>query len=233
MFVENENKCNENVPLFRETIVLRDEAARLLGYPNHATFRIEDKMAKTPKTVDDFLGDLKERLAPGGLQEIEKLKEVKAQDLKERHQENLNDGHYYLWDNRFYDRLMQEKEFDLDQEKIAEYFPLAATIQGMLKIFENLMGLAFVEITGEDRDKLAASGKGSDIVWHEECQLFSVWDDEEEGSGFVGYLYLDLHPREGKYGHAANFNIQPVSNALRFRVIKQFSCFLGLHRQKR
>ena len=47
-----------NVPLFKEAVVLRDEAARLLGYPNHAALRIEDKMAKTPKTVDDFLGDL-------------------------------------------------------------------------------------------------------------------------------------------------------------------------------
>lgn len=168
-------------------------------------------MAKTPKTVDDFLGDLRERLAPGGLEEIEKLKALKAQDLKDRHDEKTNDGHYYLWDNRFYDRLMQEKEYALDQEKISEYFPLSTSIQGMFKIFEDLMGLVFVEIVGEDRDKLVSSGKGSDVVWHEDVQLFSVWDDEGEGSGFVGYLYLDLHPREGKYGHAANFNIQPVS----------------------
>ncbi|KAL5388130.1 hypothetical protein DPSP01_003120 [Paraphaeosphaeria sporulosa] len=208
VFVENENKCNDNVPLFREAILLRDEAARLLGYSNHAEFRIEDKMAKTPKTVNDFLGDLRTRLAPGGQTEIKKLLELKQEDLKTR---SLGDDNskYFLWDHRYYDRLMLERDFQLDQQIIAEYFPLQTTIQGMLKIFEELFGLAFVEITGEDRTALADGGKGSDIVWHEDVQVFSVWDDEGEGAGFVGYLYLDLFPRDGKYGHAANFNLQP------------------------
>ena len=211
VFIEKENKCNQNVPLFREAIVLRDEAARLLGYPNHAAFRIEDKMAKTPKTVDDFLADLRSRLTSGGTSEIEKLKALKEQDLKARGEEKSFDGHYYLWDHRFYDRLLLERDYSLDQQKIAEYFPLQSTIVGMLEIFEKLFGLAFVEITSEERGKVAESGKGDDIVWHEDVQVFSVWDDEGEGSGFVGYLYLDLFPREGKYGHAANFNLQPVS----------------------
>ncbi|KAL5417945.1 hypothetical protein PMIN04_007518 [Paraphaeosphaeria minitans] len=208
VFVENENKCNDNVPLFREAILLRDEAARLLGYNNHAEFRIEDKMAKTTKTVNDFLGDLRTRLAPGGQAEIKKLLELKQEDLNTR---RLGDdsSKYFLWDHRYYDRLMLERDFQLDQQIIAEYFPLQTTIQGMLKIFEELFGLAFVEITGDDRTALADGGKGSDIVWHEDVQVFSVWDDEGEGAGFVGYLYLDLFPRDGKYGHAANFNLQP------------------------
>lgn len=209
VFESNENKCNSNVPLFKEAIVLRDEAARILGYKNHAEFRIEDKMAKTPKTVDDFLGDLSTRLAPGGVEETKKLKALKEQDLKDRGQEKEYDGRYYLWDHRFYDRLMLEKDYQLDQQKVAEYFPLHTTIQGMLRIFEELFGLAFVEITGEDRDALSETGNGGDIVWHEDVQLFSVWNDEGEGDDFVGYLYLDLFPRDGKYGHAANFNLQP------------------------
>ncbi len=210
IFIGNENKCPENVPLFSEAVVLRDEAARLLGYPNHATFRIEDKMAKTPKTVDDFLGDLRTRLTPGGRAEVQKLKELKKKDLQSRG-EDTSVNHYFLWDHRYYDRLMIENEYSIDQEKIAEYFSLESTVNGMLQIFEKLFGLAFVEITpGEERDKLAESGRGTDIVWHEDVKVFSVWDDEGEGGGFVGYLYLDMFPRDGKYGHAANFNLQPV-----------------------
>ncbi|EME79322.1 uncharacterized protein MYCFIDRAFT_57655 [Pseudocercospora fijiensis CIRAD86] len=202
VFIANENRCPENVDLFKEAIVLRDEAARILGYPNHAAFRIEDKMAKTPKTVDDFLADLRDRLAPGGLKEIEKLKTLKKEVTGEA-------DRYFLWDHRFYDTLMLERDYQLDQNKIAEYFPLQTSIAGMLKIFEEIFGLQFVQIEGEHRDQISPSGKGADIVWHEDVQVFAVWDDAGEGGEFVGYLYLDLHPREGKYGHAANFNIQP------------------------
>ncbi|CAG8971005.1 hypothetical protein HYALB_00007675 [Hymenoscyphus albidus] len=209
VFMENENKCNDNVPLFREAIVLRDEAARLLGYKDHASFKLEEKMAKNPETVNDFLSDLRTQLTPGGKKEIEHLLELKSEDLKSRGTETTNDGNYYLWDHRYYSRIMVEKEFSVDEQKIAEYFPLQSTIDGMLSIFEELFGFVFIEVSGEDRDKISESGKGPDIVWHEDVKLYSVWDDEGEGSGFVGYLYLDLHPRPGKYGHAANFSLQP------------------------
>lgn len=207
VFIANENKINQNVPLFKEAILLRDEMARLLDYPSYAEFVIEDKMMKSAKKVDDFLGSLRGRLADGGLQEIETLKALKKKDVESRGEKF--DGHYFLWDHRYYDRMMQEQDYQLDQNLISEYFPLQTTIQGMLKIFEELFGLVFVEITGADRDAISPTGKGDDIVWHQETQVFSVWDDEGEGTGFVGYLYLDLFPREGKYGHAANFNLQP------------------------
>jgi metallopeptidase MepB len=209
LYIGNENKSNQNIPLFKQAIVLRDEAARLLGYKNHAEFKLEDKMAKDPKTVDDFLGDLRSRLADGGVKEIEKLKKLKHDDLASRGEEKLDDGRYYLWDHRFYDRLMLEKDFQLDQEQISEYFPLIASIQGMLHIFEELFGLVFTQIEGDDADKISETSKGSDVIWHEDVKLFSVFDDDAEGGGFVGYLYLDLHPRPGKYSHAANFNLQP------------------------
>ena len=206
-YIENENKLPQNIPIFREVILLRDEAARLLGYPNHAAFIIEDKMAKTPKTVDDFLGDLRSRLTKGGASEMETLKALKKQELKSMGEDF--DGHYFLWDHRYYDRMMLEQDFSLDQEKLSEWFPLETSIRGMLTIFETLFGMVFVEIKGNDRSALSPSGKGDDIVWHPDVQVFSVWDSEDQGGGFVGYLYLDLHPRPGKYGHAANFNLQP------------------------
>ena len=55
-------------------------------------------MAKTPKTVNDFLDDLRVQLAPGGVKETEHLKEIKKEDLKSRGLEATNDGNYYLWE---------------------------------------------------------------------------------------------------------------------------------------
>lgn len=207
VFIANENKCDANMALFKEAIVLRDEAARLLGYPDHASFRIEDKMAKTTKVVNDFLGDLRGRLTEGGKKEKAHLLEIKKADLEARGEPF--DGQYYLWDARFYDRIMIEKEYSIDENKIAEYFPLTQTVTGMLNIFEKIFGFVFVELNEEDRAKISPTGKAGDIVWHEDVIMFSVWDDESAGGNFVGYLYLDMHPRQGKYGHAANFNIQP------------------------
>lgn len=207
IFVENENKCNGNAKLFREAVLLRDEAARMLGYPSHAALRLEDKMAKDVKTVDDFLADLRERLAAGGVKEIDHLLALKKADTTEL---GLPfDGNYYLWDHRYYDRLMIEKEYSIDENEIAEYFPLRPVVAGMLKIFEELFGFVFVELGPEERARISPTGRAEDIVWHEDVIVFSVWDDKSEGEGFVGYLYLDLHPRQGKYGHAANFNMQP------------------------
>lgn len=195
------------MPLFKEAVELRDEAARLLGYPNHAALRIEDKMAKNTTTVNDFLSDLRTRLTPGGKEEIARLLALKKKDTAAR---GLDfDGGYYFWDNRFYDRLMIEQDYSIDENKIAEFFPLQSTVTGMLKIFEELLGFVFVELGPEERAKISSTGKAEDISWHEDVILFSVWDDASEGDGFVGYLYLDLHPRKGKYGHAANFNLQP------------------------
>ena len=97
---------------------------------------------------------------------------------------------------------MLEKDYSLDPEKVREYFPITETIQGMLKIFEKLLGLEFIEVTDETKH-----------VWHEDCIQFKVFNEKcSDGTPqeFVGWLYLDVHPREGKYGHAANFNLQPV-----------------------
>ncbi|KAL4801186.1 peptidase family M3-domain-containing protein [Aspergillus unguis] len=159
----NKNKCNQNIPLFYKAVILCDKAACLLGYPNHAVFQIEDKIAKILKTVDNFLADLHACLADGSKKEITQLLKLKKSNLT----------------------------------------------FSIIYIFKELFGLVFVELTGKERTQVASMGKGSDIIWYEDIQVFSVWDDKGEDSGFVGYLYLDLFPYPRRYGHAANFNLQP------------------------
>jgi len=209
VLIAGANKYPQNVPDFREMMVLRDEAARLLGYSSHAAFRLENKMAKTPENVNAFLADLRTRLTEGGQVELEELKQVKKEDV-ESHGEFF-DGHFFLWDESFYQGKILEGQYKVSGSKIAEWFPLETTTKAMLAIFEHLFGLIFEEITRDARDKLAESGNGGDLVWHKDVQVFAVWDDDEEGGDFVGYLYLDLYAREGKSQGAASFNLQPVS----------------------
>lgn len=68
----------------------------------------------------------------------------------------------------------------------------------MLGIYGNLFGLQFEKVEALE----------SFHTWHPDVDLFSVW--EENKSSFIGYLYIDIFPRDGKYNHAANFNIYPV-----------------------
>ncbi|KAK5987947.1 Saccharolysin [Cladobotryum mycophilum] len=204
--VADSNKNNNNVLIFKEIMELRDEAARLLGYPDHASVQIEDKMAKTSATVNEFLGDLRTRLIPGGEKELEKLVEYKKRDYEER---GIPFEGFYLWDTSYYSRLIKEKEFSVDEVEISQYFPAESTFAGMLKIYEEIFGFVFVELSKEDRARLSPTGKSEDIAWHEDVIIYSVWDDEASGGGFCGYLYLDLFPRDNKYGHYANFGIEP------------------------
>ncbi|KAM4060343.1 peptidase family M3 domain-containing protein [Hirsutella rhossiliensis] len=201
------NKSNVNVPLFQQIIELRDEAARMLGYADHATMRIEQKMAKTPSNVNEFLGDLRNRLAPGGVKEAERLREYKKRDCEQRGAPF--DGNLYMWDVSFYSNMVKQQEYSVDEIEISQYFPVGPTFAGMLKIFEQIFGFVFVELKPEDRARLSPTGKAEDIAWHEDVIIYTVWDDKAAGSGFCGYLYLDLHPRDNKYSHNANFNLEP------------------------
>ncbi|THY11842.1 metallopeptidase MepB [Aureobasidium pullulans] len=205
-YTGSENKCSANIPLFKEIMILRQEAAELLGYANHAAFRIEEKMAKTPETVMNFLDDLNSRLSAGAKRDVDGLKELKRQDLAERGEDQ--DDKFWLWDYAYYQRMMLETQFSVDRKAIAEFFPLETTVSGVMDIFSHLFGLRFEELTTDDRDTPSPTGIAKDLTWHEGVLLFAVWNDESLGSGFLGYLYLDLHPRPGKYGGMCNINLQ-------------------------
>ena len=205
-YTASENKCPANIPVFKEIMILRQEAAELLGYASHAAFRIEEKMAKSPETVMIFLDDLNSRLSAGAKRDVDGLKELKRQDLAKRGEDK--DDKFWLWDYAYYHRMMLETQFSVDGKAIAEFFPLETTVSGVLGIFSQLFGLRFDEITIQDRRTFSPTGIAEDLTWHDDVLLFAVWNDEQLGCGFLGYLYLDLHPRSGKYGGMCNINVQ-------------------------
>ncbi|KAJ0382923.1 hypothetical protein COL922a_011539 [Colletotrichum nupharicola] len=132
-------RCPANVAIFKEVVQLRHEAALLLGYPNHAALSVEDKMAATPDRVNSFLSSLRSKLTEAASKDVETLLRLKKADVEARGEDS--DGHYFTWDNPYYDNMLLQQAYAVDQAKISEYFPLQSTVNGMLGIFEQLFAL--------------------------------------------------------------------------------------------
>lgn len=140
-FMAYENRCRANIPLFREVILLRGEAARLLGLASHAELRTRELMAKTPENVHAFLEDLDLQLRPSAHAELDALRALKTRHLQA--QGNEPDGRLCVWDFAYYHRLMLETEHAVGQDKVAEYFPIQSVVPAMLELFEQIFGLSF------------------------------------------------------------------------------------------
>lgn len=218
LVIANWNRCKENVPLLQKAIVLRDEAARLLGYSNHAEYKSEITMERSISVVRDLLDGLQARLAPRREAELATVRDLKLRDLLQNGESD--DGNFYVWDYAYYSRLFDEQRSRVDEEVIAEYFPLDTTIDRMLGIFAQLFAMSFVHVEGESLLSLAELAGGRLLAWHKDVRLYEVWDRSNGGSedqgndAFLGHLYMDLHPREGKFGHVADFAVRPVSHYL-------------------
>ncbi|ODQ46835.1 hypothetical protein PICMEDRAFT_16653 [Pichia membranifaciens NRRL Y-2026] len=194
-FTADQSKVPENAGLLIEAVKIRAELSHLLGYKNFSEYVLEERMAKTPETVMSFMNDLRVKLKPLGEKEFEYLKTLKAKET------GVESDDYYIWDQRYYHTKMLENDYNVDDIKISEYFPMQNTIEKMLSIYETIFNLKFVEISKSSKDY---------DTWHEDVQQFAVWKMDNNEPTFIGYLYFDLHPRAGKYGHAANFGLVPA-----------------------
>lgn len=174
-----------NVKLLQDILAVRDENARMLGYKNHAEFQLEVKMAKESNQVFSFIHDLAAQLEKGLENEMQTLRDFKKQ-LTQKEEDVL----YY--DVSFLVNQNRKQVFSVDTEKVREYFPLSTVLEQMFEIYGTLFSLKFEMVEGFS-------------VWHEEVRVYTI--REKDSSDLLAYFFLDLHPRAGKYGHAAVFNI--------------------------
>ncbi|PIK41798.1 putative thimet oligopeptidase-like [Apostichopus japonicus] len=187
------SRCkDENTKILEELVEIRHKLSQLLGYKDHAAYILEMRMAKTPETVKGFLSDLVGKLRilqQGELVSFLKYKKEECQEYGLEFDNKIN-----LWDMRYYMNMAEEKEYSIDHNILKEYFPLEVVTKGLLEIYQELLGLKFEEIP-----KAA--------VWNDDVQMYSVVD--RDTGKFMGFFYLDLFPREGKFSHAACFGLQP------------------------
>ncbi|KAI3406409.2 PRD1 [Candida oxycetoniae] len=192
------NRCSEkNDEILTKIIKIRYDIAKELGYDTFSDYVLEERMAKTKKTVLDFLGDLRTKLKPVAEKELENLKSLKASDLEKRQLQPEDE--FYAWDFNFYNENLLAEKYQIDNNKIAEYFPLQSTIEKMLEFYEKIFDIKFVKLDPQPNE-----------IWHKDVQQFAIFQNIKFGTvEYMGAIYFDLHPRVGKYGHAANFGLGP------------------------
>ena len=172
----------ENRPLLEEAIALRAEIADLLDYADWAAYSMEPKMAE-PAAV----AALYDSVVPG-LTALGRREKVALQALLEVDEPGAE---LAQWDWRYYHDLQRTRDYGVDQNEVAEYLALDAVIAGMLEVTGSVFGVTYAALPDEP-------------TWHEDVRSFRI-HDADSGEP-LAVFHLDLHPREGKFTHAACWN---------------------------
>lgn len=197
MFVADVHQTPENIDLLSKLIVLRHELATICGFKNHAELKMEERMEGSAESVMEKLEELKRGARLPAIQEAEELLLYKQN--KDDNEPTVQDATtLYAWDRLFYAKKQAKEKYQVDAERISEYFEASHTLQQMLLIFEQLFGMEFIALKDAD-------------VWHDSVLAYSVWNSKDLDGEFLGYLYLDVFSREGKYQAPHHMGFQGVS----------------------
>lgn len=179
LFMAFNTKCAkgddlDNQEIVRQLVTLKQQRAKLLGYESHAHFTLEERMAKSPETVLEFLNSLLEKAKPKAELDVQ---EVAALAKKLDQLEVLE-----KWDFAYYSELLKKEKYAFDEEELRPYFSLENVISGVFATASRLFGLRFVANTEIQ-------------VYHPEVTAYEVYDRENQ---FLSVFYADFFPRPGK-----------------------------------
>jgi thimet oligopeptidase len=174
----------KNPPRLKELLELRYKYAKLLGFDNWAAYTADDKMVKSAEAIDAFIKQLTTLVRPRNNKDVQVLLARKKKDDPKAATIDAFDRFYYV-------NKVRKEQYDFDSQAARAYFAYPKVKQGILDLFAELFSISFVPLKNEP-------------VWHPDVEAFAV---ESEGKR-LGKVFFDMHPREGKYKHAAVFPMQ-------------------------
>lgn len=169
----------ENVLLLEQMLAKRAELASLLGYANWAEYASEDKMTGSADAIRGFIDRALEACRESAAAEYRDL-------VAEKGAEPIG-----TWDTQYLLERVKARKYSYNGRELRPYFEYRAVRQAILDLGSELFGLTFTPVTME--------------LWHPSVETFAVRVDGRE----MGHISLDMHPREGKFKHAACFTLVP------------------------
>lgn len=184
----------ENPQLLDDIVALRQQLADLAGIKSFAHMATRDRMVKNPETVTTFLDKVAAKVHVAEKADLEQLRAFKA----EREDTALESTTVNRWDVRYFSEQLKQQRYSVNQEELRQYFPTDPVIRWALDINQALFGL-YIQPAKID-------------TWHEDVRYYDVFDSDSKA--FIGGIYLDLFPRDGKYKHAAAFPVRSGSTLI-------------------
>ena len=172
-----------NDEVLRELLTLRAEHAALLGYRSWADFDAEVKMIRTGTAIGEFIDRIAAAADASGRRDRDVLLERLRRDDPDAATIDRADATHYA-------ELVRKESYAVDAQEIRTYLDFGKVRDGLLAVTGRLFGLEYAEVP-------------SASTWHEDVTAYDVSLEGEP----LGRIYLDLHPREGKYKHAAQFDL--------------------------
>lgn len=174
----------DNDVVLAELLAVREERARLLGFTDWADFETETRMIGSGAEVPRFLARVDEASLAASAAEYERLLTRLRVDVPDAEAVTSADYWYLMG-------ALKREEYDVDAQLVRSYFTFDRVLTGLLGTTGRLLDIEYVPVDAP--------------TWHESVVAFDVVRDGER----LGRIHLDLHPRDGKYNHAACFSLVP------------------------
>ncbi|WP_421735566.1 M3 family metallopeptidase [Cellulomonas sp.] len=173
-----------NEPILAELLRLRAERATLLGYADWPTYDAEVKMIGSGSAIADLVERLDGLTAERAAHDVDVMLARYRQDVP-------GATAVTAADNLYYDQIIKNEQYDVDFREVREYFRYEAVKPGVLDVVSRLFGIALERVDAP--------------TWHPDVEVYDVTD----AGRAIGRVYLDMHPRAGKFNHAAQFPLVP------------------------
>ena len=191
----NNNNENDNKELCIKILKLRARKAQLLGFNNWAEYQLDNKMAKNPQTVDNFLKEIMDAAVKKAKTEVEDMQEIMDEDIAAG---LLPKGSKIEpWDWFYYAEKVRLRKYALDENLTRPYFLMDNVRDGVFAAANKVYGISLEEIKDAP-------------VYHPEVKAFKVTDSD---GSLLGVFLCDYFPRDSKRGGAwmNNFREQFVN----------------------
>jgi thimet oligopeptidase len=172
-----------NLDVLGRMLAGRAELARLLGYPSWAAYVTEDKMIGSEGAAAEFV----ERIARAA---EARMGRDYAQLLERKRKEAPGAERVEPWDSAHLQERVKAEQYGFDSQSVRPYLEYRQVKEGVLDVTARLFGIAYERVADAP-------------VWDAEVEVYDV----TEGGRRLGRVYLDMHPREGKYKHYAQFTL--------------------------